>query len=295
MDENIVSIIGITILILIFVNINNLVNINNSENFKSNSTTEINKSLIDTYLDYNKKVYEYVSRKKIPDRIRNNMLNTKPITVIEYYNKAKNGIKQLFTLNKCGYIYNFYENDTNIPGSMYLTNSGIVFNNKDKNNKEGLSDVINENLTLVISDGETTYQLTKKEIHMDPLTSIITVYIDPKTFKAEFKTNTTYVLYPCSTLEHIDNTPTSSNKEVKNPLGGDNSIHQSIVDSNVNISFLIYLGLLMLILLVYNWKFVYNTISNLFSKSKKSETESTDSEIKNIYYVGGYDYKDYSE
>jgi len=295
MDENIVSIIGITILILIFVNINNLVNINNSENFKSNSTTEINKSLIDTYLDYNKKVYEYVSRKKIPDRIRNNMLNTKPITVIEYYNKAKNGIKQLFTLNKCGYIYNFYENETNIPGSMYLTNTGIVFNNKDKNNKEGLSDVINENLTLVISDGETTYQLTKKEIHMDPLTSIITVYIDPKTFKAEFKINTTYVLYPCSTLEHIDNTPTSSNKEVKNPLGGDNSIHQSIVDSNVNISFLIYLGLLMLILLVYNWKFVYNTISNLFSKSKKSETESTDSEIKNIYYVGGYDYKDYSE
>lgn len=292
MDQNIVSIIGIIIILLLFVNTNNLVNINKLENFKPNSTMDRNKSIIDYYLDYNKKIYGYIFKKQITDRNRNNVMDIQPLTVKEYYNKIESSFKELFALSKCGYVYNYYENQIVKPGAMYLVDDGIAIYDKDLNNKEGIFDAINNNLTLVISEGDITYQISKNNIIADPITNIITVFIEPKTFKGKFKVDTRYILYPCSTYEHIENAPTPINP---NPIGGDSSVNQSIIDTNVNNTFLIYIGLLFFIALVYNWKYFYNNIAHLFNKNKDSETESIDEEIKKIYYVGGYDYKDYSE
>ena len=292
MDQNIVSIIGIIIILLLFVNTNNLVNINKLENFKSKSTMDINRSIIDYYLDYNKKIYEYIFKKQIPDRTRNNVMDIQPLTVKEYYNKIESSFKEYFTLSKCGYVYNYHENQTVEPGAMYLVDDGIAIYNKDLNNKEGIFDAINNNLTLVISEGDITYQIAKNNIIADPITNIITVFIEPKTFKGKFKIDTRYILYPCSTYEHVENAPPPLKP---NPIGGDSSINQYIVDSNVNKTFFIYIGLLFLITFVYNWKYFYNSIAYFFNKNKNTETELIDDEIKKIYYVGGYDYKDYSE
>jgi hypothetical protein len=311
MDQYIVLIIGTIIILLFFVNINNFTYINNYEKFESGSLTNMNKNMIDIYLDNNKKIYEYIFNKKIINRQKNK--STQPQSMTAYYDKIKLRINELFTLNNCGYIYNYYETSNNIPGSMYIIDTKIIFSYQDKNNKDGLYDVLNKNDTLIISDGITTYQLIKEKVDIDPITNIITVYIDPKTFKEDYNINIDYILYPCSTLEHISNTPsttpsiTPSNAPSipKNPLFGDYSIQQAIVDSNVNISFLIYLGLVFLIMVVYNWEFFYNVISNYFFKNKNSKNKFIDSDLdldeeysidmNNIYYVGGYDYKDYSE
>jgi hypothetical protein len=157
MDENIVSVIGIIIIFLIFITVNNLAYVIKSENFKSNSTPEQNKTIIDTYLDYNKKVYEYIYKKNIPNRKKD--YDAQPVTMDEYYNKVNTRFREFFTLDKCGYLYNYHNNEINEPGTMYLIESGIAINIKDKNNKDGIFDVINDNITLVISDGNITYQL----------------------------------------------------------------------------------------------------------------------------------------
>lgn len=302
MDEYIVSIIGIIIILLLFINVNNFTYINNYEKFESSSLSDINKNIIDIYLDNNKKIYEYIFNKKIRNRQKN--ISTSPQSITTYYEKIKSRVNEFFTQNNCGYVYNYYEMYSDIPGLMYIVDTKIIFSYKDKNNKEGLYDVLNKNDTFIISDGIITYQLKKEKVEVDPITNIITVYIDPKTFKADYNINIDYILYPCSTLEHINNTPSTTKVSTpNNPLTDDYNIKQVIVDNNVDKSFLIYLGLISSIMLIYNWKFIYNIISSFFYKNKDSNNKSVDldmeeeqsTDINNIYYVGGYDYKDYSE
>lgn len=293
MDQNIVSIIGIIIILLLFVNVNNIIMVKNSENFESSDNTD--KSLIDIYLDYNKKVYEYIIGESIPNRKKNILTNSKQITITEFFKKVSSRYNELFTLSKCGYLYNYYESASSVSGSMYLTDSGVAFTNLDKNDKDGLINTIDNNVTLVISDGDITLQLIKNDIHMDPLTNIITVSLDVNAIKDNFSTNKNYILYPCSTLEHNSNAPQIEKTSDPNSSKGENYIQQTIVDHRVNMTFYIYLGFLVLVIIIYNWKFLCNMILNLFSNKKNNVSETSDTEINNIYYVGGYDYKDYSE
>lgn len=284
MNETVTLTIGIITIFLIFVTFNNLARV---ENFKPDSN--INKTYFETYLDYNKKVYEYVYNKKIPDNEK--LTNPTPITLSKYYDNIKSNIKELLTNKNCGYIYNYYEDESSAPGSMYSTDSGLALTYEDLNKNNGLYTMLENSKTIVIYDGDISHQIIKQEINMDPITGVITIDIGDKL--KMFKTNTKYILYPCATLEHIDNTPPSNISS--NPIGGDYSIKQSIVDSNVHRTLGIFFGAMILIVVIYNWAFLFEQVKKIFGFSEKSKGESTDSELNNIYYIGGYDYRDYSE
>jgi hypothetical protein len=239
-------------------------------------------TFIDTYFNYNKKIYEYIFNTKIPEKTQE-ISDINPISIQKYYNNLNTGIKELFELNKCGFNYNFNENESSIPGSMYLTDTGISFTYFDINNKNTLYSTIEDSLTIVISDGIITHQFNKEELNLDPITGVITIIVstDLKMFNDFFKINKKYTIYPCSVLEHADNVYT---------------VETAIVDNNIHKSFGAFLGLFLFVTVVYNWKYFSVNIpiwyNNWFGKPKEVNNDEL---IDNIYYIGGYDYKDYSE
>ena len=289
MNESLIIIIGIITIFILFININNILYV---ENFKPND--DINNTLFDTYLNYNKKVYEYILGKNIPVRNKQPNTDNTSLSVTKIYNNINLDVKELFDTSKCGFTYNYYESKSALPGSMYLTDSGLAITYEDLNKNNRLFSVIESSITIVISDGIITHQIKKEEVNIDPVSGIITVFVDAKIYNnTYFKTNIKYTLYPCSVLEHISNPPSNF---VSPPTN--NFVYQYLVDNNIYQTFWIFLGLFALIFVVYNWKYLYGLIQSKLSKQKKKDVVSEDDsdlDINNIYYVGGYDYRDYSE
>jgi len=284
MDQRITIVFAIIIIYLLFININNLVHF---ENFDQKNI--MNKTYFDTYIDYNKKIYEYIFNKKIPERQKNNNI-TATTTLTEYYEKINSKVNDLFETKKCGFKYNYYEEKSLVLGSMYITESSIEFTNGDINNNTGLYNSIDNNITIIISDGEINYQITKNKYTLDPTTGVITLYVDLNTFESDFfNTNKQYVIYPCLPLEKLDNV-----SDVVNPEGGDYGLKRAIVDNNINVSFSIFLITIACLVIIYNWKYLYSKVIGLFDKKIK-DSESCESITPQLYYNGGYDFKDYSE
>jgi hypothetical protein len=283
MNENIRIIFGILIILLIYLNITNTVHKNKFENF----STELdeNKSILDKYLEYNKKIYEYIFNKKIPDKI-NTSNNFKPITFTDYYNNINKTIKEYYNENKsyneCGYVYKYYDEESLLPGSMYLTDDEIIININDLNNNNIIS-VIENNITLVISNKLITYQYDIENFNVDVSKGIITIYIDQnKNDDSFFNTDNQYILYPCSSnvFEHIENTNT-------------NFVKTYISNNNIGRTITYFLCLFFIVFLIYNWKFLYYTFNDYLSR--KTDTDINDDDELSYIYKGGYDYKDYSE
>lgn len=278
MEQRITIVLGLFIIVLLLMNINNLICF---ENFDQKMI--VNKSYIETYLDYNKYLYQYIFNKNIPERKKN--ITNESVTLIDYYKKINSKVKELYGTKSCGFVYTYNKSASLIKGSMYLTEAGISFTYEDMNNNTNLFNTLENNISIVITCGEITHQFEKKQYDVDPITGVITVYIDQNSLQDFFVSNKQYIIYPCVSYEHIDNVILST---------GDLSLQQAIVDTNVINSFIVFIGLLFSVLLIYNWKFIYNKISSFFEKKDK-DTELSDSMPNNIYYIGGYDYKDYSE
>jgi hypothetical protein len=278
MNENIRIIFGILIILLLYLNITNTIQKNNFENFSSE--LDENKPLIDKYLEYNKKIYEYIFNKKIPDKI-NNSNNFKPVTLTDYYNNINKTIKEYYNDKECGYIYKYYDEESLLPGSMYLTDDEIIININDINNNNIVSTIEN-NITLVIRNNLITYQYDIEKFNVDVSKGIITIYIDQnKNDDSFFNPNNEYILYPCSfnVLEHIQNINT-------------NLIKTYINNNNIGRTFFYFMLLFFTVFLIYNWKFFYYNFNDYVSR--KTNIESDNDELPYLY-TGGYDYKDYSE
>jgi hypothetical protein len=279
MNENIRIIFGILIILLFYLNITNTVHKNKYENFSSE--LDENKPLIDKYFEYNKKIYEYIFNKKIPDKI-NNSNNFKPITYTDYYNNINRTIKELYNHKDCGYVYKYYDEESLLPGSMYLSDDEIIININDLNNNNILS-VIENNTKLVISNKLVTYQYDIEDINVDASKGIIIIYIDQnKNDDSFFNTDNQYILYPCSSnvFEHVENTTNT------------NFIKTYISNNNIGRTFIYFILLFLIVFLIYNWKFFYYNFNDYLGK--KTDVDTSDDELSYIY-KGGYDYKDYSE
>jgi len=321
MDQNIILGIGLLIIILFFININNLAHF---ENFQSNTNKDINKTYFQSYNNYNKTIYEYITKKKIPNRTAT-YSNTNN-TITDYYNKINKRVKELYISNNCGFRYKYFDDEVLNQGSMYLTESGIAFTVLDLNNNNGLISVIEDNITLVISDDIITHQIKKEEYNVDPIKGIITVFIKLTSFSDTFfSLGKEYILYPCLVKEHASNvdTPTSTFTDTPTsrltstptstsiPTIGLSSSTSSTNETSTTIDkysvqsqqFISYNNIdrtigfficsLFILLLILNWKYIYTLISKYLNK-KRSVTNDLDSEPKKVY-IGGYDYKDYSE
>ena len=278
MNENIRIIFGILIILLLYLNITNTVHKNKFENFSSE--LDENKPLIDKYLEYNKKIYEYIFNTKIPDKV-NNSNNFKPVTLTDYYNNINKTIKEYYNDKECGYVYKYYDDESLLPGSMYLTDDEIIINVNDLNNNNILS-VIENNITLVIRNKLITYQYDIEHFDVDVSKNIIRIYIDQnKKDYSFFNSNNEYILYPCSSnvFEHIENKNT-------------NFVKTYISNNNIGRTFSYFFLLFFIVFLIYNWKFFYYTFNDYFSR--KTNIESDNDELPYVY-TGGYDYKDYSE
>jgi hypothetical protein len=282
MNENIRIIFGILIILLLYLNITNTVHKKNFENFSSE--LDENKSLIDKYLEYNKNIYEYIFNTKIPDKI-NNSNNFKSVTLTDYYNNIYKTFKEYYNDNKtynnkeCGYIYKYYDEESLLPGSLYLTDDEIIININDLNNNNIVSVLENNNI-LVISNKLITYRYDIKYFDVDNSKGIITIYIDQnKNNDSFFDTNNKYIIYPCANdiLEHIEST---------------NNVKIYIDNNNIGRTIIYFVCLFIIVFLIYNWKFFYYTFNNYFSR--KTNIESNNDELSYVY-TGGYDYKDYSE
>jgi hypothetical protein len=279
MNENIRIIFGILIILLFYLNITNTVHKNKYENFSSE--LDENKPLIDKYFEYNKKIYEYIFNKKIPDKI-NNSNNFKPITYTDYYNNINRTIKELYNHKDCGYVYKYYDEESLLPGSMYLSDDEIIININDLNNNNILS-VIENNTKLVISNKLVTYQYDIEDINVDASKGIIIIYIDQnKNDDSFFNTDNQYILYPCSSnvFEHVENTTNT------------NFVKTYISNNNIGRTFIYFILLFLIVFLIYNWKFFYYNFNDYLGK--KTDVDTSDDELSYIY-KGGYDYKDYSE
>ena len=284
MDQRVTIVIGLFIILLTFLNINNLVHFENFDQKKI-----INKTYFDTYIDYNKKIYEYIFNKKLPERHKNNNITTS-VSLSEYYEKINSKAKELFVTNNCGYKYNYYDKKSSLPGSMYITESSLEFTNDDVNNNTGLYNSIDNNITIVITDGIINYQINKNKYTLDPITGVITVDVDLNVFEPDFfTTEKQYTVYPCATLEHIDNI-----SDIANPMGFDVFARRSIIDSNIKNTFWIFIGMTAFLIIIYNWKYLYSTTTGYFHKEKE-DNESSELISTQLYYNGGYDFKDYSE
>ena len=288
MDQNIILGIGLLIIILFFININNLTHF---ENFQPNTNKDINKTYLESYIDINKTIFEYITKKKIPTRFKSNSGEIGTLTITDYYNKINKRVKELYVSNNCGFIYKYYENEELKPGSMYLTESGIAFTILDLNNSNGLISIIDENNTLVLSDNIITHQIKKKEYNVDPIKGIITVFINPNSFgDTFFSLGKEYILYPCMIKEHASN--------VSTPSSLPKTIDEFIDYNNIGRTIGIFIFVFIMLLLIYNWKYIYAKVSGYFNKNKikiePNTLEDIYSEPKKIY-IGGYDYKDYSE
>lgn len=285
MNENIRILFGILIILLLYLNITNTVQKNNFENFSSE--LDENKSIIDKYLEYNKKIYEYIFNTKIPDKI-NNSNNFKPVTITDYYNNINKTFREYYNDNKtynnkeCGYIYKYYDEESLLPGSMYLTDDEIIININDLNNNNILS-VIENNITFVIRNKLITYQYDIEYFDVDVSKNIIKIYIDQnKNDDSFFNPNNEYILYPCTSdvLEHIENTTNV------------NSIKTYIVNNNIGRTFIYFMLLFLTVFLIYNWQFYYYNLNEYLSRKGNIDSDKDSFEY---VYTGGYDYKDYSE
>jgi hypothetical protein len=171
--------------------------------------------------------------------------------------------------------------DSNPPlqkGQMYITNdhSKLIIHYADKLGVMGINIPLSGN-TLIITDGVSRYQISINNFNSNFNSSgLFSVNISlsgiPTTF---FNSSATYILFECV-----------------------NPNEDELLQSNITTSFYVFLGLVVFSLLIINYKQVYEwiiIIKNYIFPPKMEDHSNKIQGGKNIFYVGGYDYRDYSD
>lgn len=305
MDKKIAIGIILVMLFLLYKNIDNYVNI--TERFNPNYIrspynpnniavlVDDKPTMIDNYFGMYKNIYEYVSDKKLPENKKYIPDTTqKDATYIESYNRfyknVKNTFNELFSA-QCNYLYNFSTApSTSGNGNMYLKDKVLIINTTDYNKIDGINTKLYNTKPIIISNGEKTDTYKITDYNIDTNKNINVTLESP----VSFDINRMYTLYPCSSgssgSDSAGGSIISSGYIESNKLAYD-----IIVENNINNSFYVFIIVIVLILIMINSKVIFNYLSKFFSSSKSDKVNKDLYSGGKKYYIGGYDYRDYSE
>jgi len=197
-------------------------------------------------------------------------------TISEYMSAITPSVSLLFNKAKtCGFSYKLIGQDVTslLPGQMSMTSdkSKLLLHYADITNVTGLNISLGGSV-IIITDGVSKYQIGISKFNSNVNnTGYFSVDIDISSIPDSFFNNSvTYILFECD--------PSASEKSI-------------ILENQLWNSLLVFLGLVIFSLLVINYQVVLSGFNTLFGSSGKSTTSGG----KNIFYVGGYDYRDYSD
>ena len=94
---------------------------------------------------------------------------------------------------------------------------------------------------------------------------------------------------------------TSEQKYIVNPCSVDNNdnFYNLLIDNKVIFTFIMFIIFIVFILLVTNYKLVLSFFTFIYNYIKKPKETTIDASKyeggKQIFYIGGYDYRDYSD
>jgi hypothetical protein len=168
---------------------------------------------------------------------------------------------------------------------MYIDSSNkLIIHSNDVNNTSGIISQLTNVSTLTIAYENTTKIINISNFSIDNV-NIISVNLSnvPDNF---FISGKTYMLYPC-----LNNTSGSQN--LSPSINPPYSVQQFMIDNQLYNGFWVFILFIVIIMIYFNWGYISNYFSNsYFSKSIKKDNSYENSGGK-IYYIGGYDYKDY--
>jgi hypothetical protein len=174
----------------------------------------------------------------------------------------------------CGFSYDLVnETSTLSQGQMYMNSNKtqLTIHYADKTGYTGINIPLS-GTTLFMKDGVSRYQIGISEFNSDSKGEFkVTIRLSgiPDKF---FNGSTTYILNECD---------------------DSNISHNIIMENQLWNSFLVFLGLVILALLVINYKTVIELYNSFFPN--KADIDNKIEGGKHIFYVGGYDYRDYSD
>jgi len=260
----------------------------NQELEKLQEQKEINQELIKDEKSNNNLVNSYYEKfNQIRERIYEYMSPSISPSISTY-------IKTYFnTAKTCGFIYSLYDNSNNksnisssileskenMPslsqGQMYISNnkSYLILHYADKLGFTGINIPLNES-SILITNGFSKYQLGLSEFNsnLDKL-GYFSVKINLSGIPDDFfNTSSSYILCDCDSL-------------AKNNI---------LIENQLWNSFLIFIAVIILTVLIINYKYVYGLIIYFYSNKSDNDDSKIDGG-KRIFYVGGYDYRDYSD
>jgi len=200
-------------------------------------------------------------------------INTKTKTYVEqfmeyFYNTAKT----------CDFSYTILESTVRsenlTPGQMLYSNNQITIHYADANSSIGVNLILNNKyLTIQNTTSNKNYFTGIENISNDSYGNYVFT-LNPSIDDSFFVAGNKYVIGPCIP----DTEGNSTNKVI------DNQIVKS----------LIWFGIfIIIIILVINYKYITSYIYNWFKKEKDIPDRYEGG--KQIFYVGGYDYRDYSD
>ncbi len=226
--------------------------------------------------------YEIEQNRRSRSEFLNKITEIKPY--VEKFNQIKQKIYEymgpsvsIFNNAKtCGFSYDLVDGSSPLSQGQMFMNSNkteLTLHYADKTGYTGVNIPLSKS-TIFIKDGVSKYQIGVNKFNSSPnLKGEFNIEISlsgiPDKFFNRF---TTYIINEC------DDNDLSNNVIMENQLWN---------------SFLVFVALIIIALLIINYK----TIIELFNYYYSNKADS-DNKIKggnHIFYVGGYDYRDYSE
>ena len=236
----------------------------------------------------------------ITSNVRNTIKNTLNLsdstypqkTYTERFNQIKETVYEYLsgtpstffnTAKTCGFSYILIADFVETPlakGQMQIKYKDksknpekLLLHYADRSGLTGINMPLSGN-TLMITDGVSKYQIGINNFESDVNTGNFSVKIYtsgiPDSF---FNQSSIYILFECD----------KSAEE-----------RSFILENQIWVSFLVFLGLITFSLLIINYTVVidgFTYIKNWIYPAKSSKIEGG----KNVFYVGGYDYRDYSD
>lgn len=232
----------------------------------------------DEYLMSNNKLIE---QDKISKSQSINKYEIKPY--IERFNQIKKKVYEFFapsvsifnTAKTCGFTYELVSGTSPLSqGEMYMNSnkSKLTLHYADKTGYTGVNIPLSQS-SIFMKDGVSKYQIVVSDFNSNSSkqgefnVSINLSGIPDKFFNG----TTTYIINECD----------------------DFNSQSFIMENQLWNSFLIFLALVVFALLVINYKAIIELFNSFFGK--KVDNDNKIEGGNHIFYVGGYDYRDYSD
>jgi hypothetical protein len=211
-----------------------------------------------------------------PTKTYTERFNQIKATINEYMSVITPSVSSLFNKAKtCGFSYKLIGNNaTNLlPGQMSMSEdkSKLTLHYADVTNLTGINIPLSGD-NIIITDGVSKYQIGINKFNSNVNnTGYFSLDIDISSIPDSFFNNSvTYILFEC-----------------------DRNVSETsiILENQLMNSLYVFIGLVVFSILVINYQVLISGLGSLMGSNQKSIARGG----KNIFYVGGYDYRDYSD